>query len=378
MTSLVDQTNPDKHTVHAIIHERYGEPGDMLHAASIADPGAPAGNQVRIRVTRVPIHPGDLLSVQGASIGGASAPIPSGQPHVPGLEGIGLIEALGPEVEGHLSLTPGQRVAFFPVSGAWSQAILAPASSVIPVPDDIADRTAAQMLINTITARLILRATIAHAGKERTGDISTLTARLILRAGHHCLPADIPLPVQFIQTAAGSAVGRLITVLALELGLKPLRLVRTRDGAERLQTTLPGAPVFSLSDGDWPEQVRQSANGHPIIAALDAVGGSFLDSVIPLLADGSAIISYGLLGGGHPDLGAVVAREIRILGVSIGRWAETTPPPVREEDVATAIRLARTKPELFEVAGEYAFANIRQAIDHASRPGKRGTVLLAA
>ena len=149
-------------------------------------------------------------------------------------------------------------------------------------------------------------------------------------------------------------------------------------GAERLQTTLPGAPVFSLSDGDWPEQVRQSANGHPIIAALDAVGGSFLDSAIPLLADGSAIISYGLLGDGHPDLGAVVAREIRILGVSIDRWAETMAPPVREEDVATAIRLARMKPELFEVASEYAFANIRQAIEHVSRPGKRGTVLLAA
>jgi NADPH:quinone reductase-like Zn-dependent oxidoreductase len=354
MHSKINQTNGKSQTVRALVHERYGEPGAVLHLTSLADPGAPIGNQVRIRITSTPVHPGDLLIVQGATIGGTAAPILPGQPRVPGFEGVGVIEAIGPDVAAEQNFKQGQRVALFPANGTWSQVTLVPAASVIPIPDALADHTAAQMLINTITAKLVLRAI------------------------HTCLSAERQLPVQLIQTAAGSAVGRLITVLALELGLKPLRLVRTREGAEHLLATLPGAPVFAQEDADWPEQVRQAADDHPIVAALDAVGGSLLDSVLPLLVDGSSLISYGLLGAGSPNLSIVIGREIRIQGVALGRWVQTTSPEVRAEDIATAIRLARTKPELFEVAASYTFADIRQAVEHTSRPGKRGTVLLTA
>jgi NADPH:quinone reductase-like Zn-dependent oxidoreductase len=351
MHSKINQTNDKSQTIRALVHERYGEPGAVLHLTSLADPGAPTGNQVRIRITSTPVHPGDLLLVQGW---GTAAPILPGQPRVPGFEGVGVIEALGPDVAAEQNFKQGQRVALFPANGTWSQVTLVPAASVIPLPDALADHTAAQMLINTITAKLVLRAL------------------------HTCLPTKRQHPVQLIQTAAGSAVGRLITVLALELGFKPLRLVRTREGAELLQATLPGAPVFAQEDADWPEQVRQAADGHPIVAVLDAVGGSLLDAVLPLLADGSSLLSYGLLGAGSPNLSSVIEREIRIQGVTLIRWIQTTPPEVRAEDIATAIRLARTKPELFEVAASYTFADIRQAVEHTSRPGKRGTVLLTA
>jgi hypothetical protein len=38
--------------------------------------------------------------------------------------------------------------------------------------------------------------------------------------------------------------------------------------------------------------------------------------------------------------------------------------------------LAKNHPELFEVAHEYEFADFQKAIQHASRPGKTGIVLL--
>ena len=351
MHSKINHTNGKSRMVRAIVHERYGEPGAVLHLTSLADPGTPTGNQIRVRITSTPVHPGDLALVQK---GGMAAPILPGHPRVPGFEGVGVIEALGPGVAAEQNFKQGQRVALFPANGTWSQVVLVPAASVIPIPDALADPAAGQMLINTITARLVLRA------------LDT------------CLPAERQLPVQLIQTAAGSAVGCLITVLALELGFKPLRLVRTREGADHLRATLPGTPVFTQEDADWPEQIRQAAGGHPLVAALDAVGGSLLDSVFPLLADGSSLISYGLLGVGSPNLSPVIVREMRIQGVTMNRWVQTTPPSLRAEDIATALRLARTKPELFEVAASYAFADIRQAVEHASRPGKRGTVLLTA
>ncbi|HEY6344482.1 MAG TPA: hypothetical protein VIY49_23565, partial [Bryobacteraceae bacterium] len=48
----------------------------------------------------------------------------------------------------------------------------------------------------------------------------------------------------------------------------------------------------------------------------------------------------------------------------------------RQNDFELALSLATNHPELFEVAHEYEFGDFQQAIQHASRPGKTGIVLL--
>ncbi|MGA5796176.1 hypothetical protein ACPC27_30045 [Streptomyces cellulosae] len=40
--------------------------------------------------------------------------------------------------------------------------------------------------------------------------------------------------------------------------------------------------------------------------------------------------------------------------------------------------LARTSPELLEVAARYDLADVKAAVEHARRPGKSGTVLLTS
>jgi NADPH:quinone reductase-like Zn-dependent oxidoreductase len=47
----------------------------------------------------------------------------------------------------------GRRVAFFPVNGTWGDYVSVRAAFVIPVPNNVADGVAAQMLINSITAQ---------------------------------------------------------------------------------------------------------------------------------------------------------------------------------------------------------------------------------
>ena len=44
--------------------------------------------------------------------------------------------------------------------------------------------------------------------------------------------------------------------------------------------------------------------------------------------------------------------------------------------MAFAIGLARTRPDLFEVAAAYDLEEFARAVEHAARPGRRGTVLL--
>jgi hypothetical protein len=48
----------------------------------------------------------------------------------------------------------------------------------------------------------------------------------------------------------------------------------------------------------------------------------------------------------------------------------------KRKDFELALGLAKNHPELFEIAHEYEFGDFQKAIQHVSRPGKTGIVLL--
>src|SRR6266853_1443700 len=142
-----------------IVHHELGDPAQVLRVED--GPSEPLGpNQVRVRLSYAPIHPGDLLGVMGSPAFGTPPTISSGG-RVPGFEGAGVVSEVGPQVDPALGLKQGLRVAFFPASGAWSDEAAVPASSVVPLPDSIPDEVGAQMLINTVPALTVIRATQA-------------------------------------------------------------------------------------------------------------------------------------------------------------------------------------------------------------------------
>ena len=156
-----------------IVHHELGEPARVLRVED--GPSAPLGpDQVRVRVSYAPIHPGDLLGIVGSPAFGTPPTIASGG-RVPGFEGAGVVSGIGSKVDPALGLQEGLRVAFFPAWGAWSDEAVVPASSVVPLPDSIPDEVGAQMLINTVTALTAIRA--AHDSlppDERTGVFTLL------------------------------------------------------------------------------------------------------------------------------------------------------------------------------------------------------------
>src|ERR1700688_2950051 len=93
------------------------------------------------------------------------------------------------------------------------------------------------------------------------------------RTGHNSLKAPITPPVYILQNAAASGVGRLLTQVAVDRGVRPIRLVRSNQSAERLRSVFPGSPVYSTSESKWKEQVREALGGHKFAVAFDAVGG---------------------------------------------------------------------------------------------------------
>lgn len=330
--------------MRAVVHDHHGDPRQVLRLAQLPPVGAPGPGEVSIRVTVRPAHPGDLLGITGGGGPAGSA----GKPRIPGFDGAGVVVAVGRDV---VDLQPGQRVAFFPVPGAWAEHVIASASAVVPVPDEIDDSTAALMLVNPLTMQMLLRALDeAWAGTPRP----------------------------FVQTAAGSSVGRLIAAAAERHDFPLVNLVRSAAGAGALTERFPSLTTISTSEPDWPARMRD-ALGEPASVVLDAVGGALATNLLAGLADGGSLISYGRLSGSSVSLGAtdVVGRELRTRGVSIGRWGRLD-AELRREDVAFALATAQARPDLFGVAASYDLADFANAVDEVGRPGKVGTVLLTS
>jgi len=109
--------------------------------------GAPGPGQVRMRNKAVAVNYRDILMRRGVHV---VKSLPSGI----GLESAGVIEAVGPGVEG---FSVGDRVAFAGMpEGSYAELRIVPAARLIALPAGIDERTAASMMIRGMTARSLL------------------------------------------------------------------------------------------------------------------------------------------------------------------------------------------------------------------------------
>jgi NADPH:quinone reductase len=334
----------------AIVASRFGEPAEVLGVKTLPNPPPPGPGEVLVRVTKRQLHPGNLAMIRGKF----HIPLPAGG-LVPGGDGVGVIEAVGEGVNLSQGVKPGARVIFNPSPGAWAERIKTRAELVTPIPGDMPDAIAAQLLPNTVIALLLLRA----------------AQRAVPDAGR-----DIPI----LLTAAGSSVARILTIAARRRGLKVVSAVRSGNGAKVLSARFPDVPVVSTADQDWVDQVRQAAGGRPLQVIIDPVGGAMVSDLVPLLGDDGALLFYGGLAPEPITLPSIALahHEIMFKGVSSSRWLQTTSAEQRREDVKEAIEIGRASPEQFEVDADYDLDRFTDAIEHAERAGRMGAVLISS
>ena len=337
----------------AIVQSEYGAPERVLKIAKRQLNSEELGaDDALVKVIARPIHHGDIQILSALPQGGPVEPIPEGTLRVPGFEGVGTIVRLGTNAKRAKRFSEGQRVAFFPANGTWGEYVVVRSNSLLPVPNELPDHIAGQMLINTITASVLIK------------------------AGHNSLKTPITPPVYILQNAASSGVGRLLAQIALDRGVRPIRLVRSRQSVERLQSALPGPPVFSTSDSNWKQRVREALGGHKLEVAFDAVGGKAIDDLAEVVDDGGTIINYGSLGGNTgANIYSLAPNNVALKSVHIMSWFRLNQDE-KQKDFELALNLAKNHPALFEVVHEYEFDDFQKAIQHVSSPGKTGMVLL--
>ena len=108
--------------------------------------GHPGPGQVRLQQSACGLNYIDVY--------GRSGMYPVGElPAVLGMEGVGLVDAVG---EGVDDLAAGDRVAYPMDLGAYAEARLIDASKLVSLPDSISDETAAAMMLKGLTAHYLL------------------------------------------------------------------------------------------------------------------------------------------------------------------------------------------------------------------------------
>jgi NADPH:quinone reductase-like Zn-dependent oxidoreductase len=318
-------------------HE-FGDPSEVLRVEDVARPEAGAG-EVLVRMRARPINPSDLLTVRGLY---GSLPVP---PATPGLEGMREVAEAG---EGVTHLRTGQRVIPLGVAGTWAEYVVAPAARVIPVPEGVSDQTAAQFVVNPLTAWIMC------------------VEELALRPGEWLL-----------QTAAGSTLGRVVLQIARQRGFKTINVVRRREQAEELLALGADACVCT-DEEDIAARVREIVGEEGVRKAIDAVGGETGAAALGALGRGGVMLVYGLLSGQPTpvDGGRMIFTTATLRGFWLGEWMRSAPPERQQATVGEMLRSMATHEIVPPVEAEYPLSEVLAAAAHSVRPGRSGKVLL--
>ena len=326
----------------AIRFAKYGEPAQVLTVEErpLPDPGP---GDVRVRMLASPINPSDLLFVRGLYAGV--------QPRFPapvGFEGVGRVEALGPQVQRPL---PGQRVGVVNGQGGnWADYAVVPAADLLPVPGDLPDEQIASLVINPASAILMLRHVLA-----------------------------IPPGEWLLQSAAGGELGRMIIRLAHHDGIHTINVVRRREAVAELERLGADAVVVS-SEGPIDEQVRRIVGPAGVKYAIDPVVGETGTQMYQALGDEGHMLVYGSLTGEPIRVGAdprLILAGRRILEVFwLGYWLPRLEETARGQLVQDIVTLMREGLLVTSGAQKYALDAIGTAVTQAEAPGRQGKVLL--
>lgn len=257
-------------------------------------------------------------------------------PCVLGSEVSGVVE----DANGCAGWTRGQRVvvplfASGNPYGGYAEYVVADASAIMPIPDEIADDVACALLVQGLTA-LALARHVNVSGKT------------------------------VLVSAAAGGVGSLLLQFLKHAGAR--RVIGAASSPEKrsLAKTLGADAVVDYTAGEWLEQVREFSDGLGPDIIYESVGGSITEDSLTVLASRGSLIIYGALNIqsfalGVPELLPLIFKNQSITGFA---FAPLLTPEILRADLLHLYSLVQAGQLTVQIGGCFALDQV--ALAHAA------------
>lgn len=218
-------------------------------------------------------------------------------PFVPGAECAGVVR----EVAEGSAFSVGDRVAAFPVLGAFAETVAVPEAMVFPLPDAVSFQAGAALPMNYLTVHF------------------ALTRRGQLERGETVL----------VHGAAGG-IGTAAIQLARAMDARVIAVVSSDDKIETARAA--GAHHIMLADG-FLAAAKELTDGRGVDVVVDPVGGDrFTDSLRSLAPEGRLLV-IGFTAGQIPEVkvNRLLLGNISVVGVGWGAFWMPDPTYLRTQ-----------------------------------------------
>lgn len=339
----------------SVVVDAFGGVGNM-RVAEEPTPG-PGPGQVRVRLTSIGLNHADLMARKG------EYKLYSGEPpFTPGLEGGGVIEALG---DGVTTRSVGQRVVLSADAprrrnrtssgGTYRSHYLVMADQTLPAPDALADEALGAVWLPYLTAWGCL----VWKQQVRAGQIVAVPAA----------SSSVGLAAAQVARQQGATVIGMTT--------SPAKADLLRDLEEAAFDHLVVTRDADGNDADWYHELRKLTRGRGVDVFFDPVAaGAFLDTEIRSLANYGTIWIYGLLG--HPDkvdVSPLIRKHASIRGWVLGEIMDAGPEVLERGEREILAALADGTYRL-RVAATFPLADAARAHEEMERGRHIGKLVL--
>jgi NADPH2:quinone reductase len=239
---------------HAIQIRQTGGP-EVLDWTTV-DVGEPASGQVRLRQAAAGLNYVDVYHRTGY--------YPQPLPFIPGLEGAGTVEAVGPDVRG---LKVGDRVAYAGPTGGYSEVRLIQADRLVRLPEAISFDQAAAMMLQGMTAQVLIR----QVYPVKAGD-------------------------SILVHAAAGGTGLILCQWAAALGATVIGTVSTEAKAE-IAHAHGCSHTILYTKQDFVAEVSRISGGEKLPVVFDSVGKDTFLRSLDCLRPRGLMLTFGQASG---------------------------------------------------------------------------------
>jgi len=299
--------------MRAVVMRARGGP-EVLEVADLPVP-EPGPKEVRVRLKAAALNHLDVWVRKGV----ASPKLPL--PHVLGADGSGVVDAVGPGVEG---FAPGDEVVINPGlscgrcerclagednlcpryqilgehrHGTYAEYVVLPEADLAPKPKNLSFEEAAAIPLTFLTAWQMV--------------VDKLGVR----------PGD-----DVLVMAAGSGVSVAAIQIAKLFGARVIATAGSEDKLRRAKA-LGADETVNYTHPDWPKEVRRLTGGKGADKVVDHTGALYFEGVIKATANGGRIAIAGASSGyeGTLPFAHVFYRQLSILGSTMASKSRLFP-----------------------------------------------------